>query len=177
MQPNPSALVKMSDTTLTSEQQLEIAKVWPNSILSHPGPIGATSIGPITMAMNNFDTAEARPTPKQIEQLQQMKQAIKYDDGKVDWTLVPFEALEDMARVLQFGARKYAAWNWTEGGGFKWTRIVGSCLRHIFAFLRGEDVDPESGISHISHAQCNLLFLAYYIRNKEKFNKDDRNVK
>lgn len=104
-------------------------------------------------------------------------QAIKFDDGKVDWSLVPFEALEGMVKVLEFGAKKYAAWNWTEGGGFKWTRLVGSCLRHLFAWARGQDNDPESGLSHIYHAQCNLLFLAYYIGNKEKFNKDDRNVR
>lgn len=106
-----------------------------------------------------------------------VKEAIKFDDGKVDWTLVPFEALEGMVKVLEFGAKKYAAWNWTEGGGFKWTRLVGSCLRHLFAWARGQDNDPESGLSHIYHAQCNLLFLAYYIGNKEKFSKDDRNVR
>lgn len=104
-------------------------------------------------------------------------EAIKFDAGKPDWSLVPFEALEGMAQVLTFGSQKYAAWNWTEGAGFKWTRLVSSCLRHLFAFARGEDNDPESGLSHISHAQCNLLFLAYYIRNKDKMNKDDRNVR
>ncbi len=104
-------------------------------------------------------------------------EAIKFDEGKPDWSLVPFEALEDMAKVLTFGSKKYSAWNWSENGGFKWTRLIASCLRHLFAFMRGEDKDPESGISHISHAQCNLLFLAYYIRNKEKFNKDDRNAR
>lgn len=104
-------------------------------------------------------------------------EAIKFDDGKADWTLVPFEALEGMVKVLEFGAKKYAAWNWTEGGGFKWTRLIGSCLRHLFAWARGQDLDPESGLSHIYHAQCNLLFLAYYVGNKEKFNKDDRNVR
>ena len=105
------------------------------------------------------------------------KNAVKHDDGKTDWSLVPFEALEGMADVLSFGAKKYASWNWTEGGGFSYTRVLRSCLRHIFAFMRGEDNDPESGLSHISHAQCNLLFLAYYIRDKKKFNKDDRNVR
>ena len=105
------------------------------------------------------------------------KSAIKYDDGKTDWSLVPFEALEGMADVLAFGAKKYASWNWTDGGGFSYSRVLRSCLRHIFAFMRGEDNDPESGLSHISHAQCNLLFLAYYIRDKKKFSKDDRNVR
>lgn len=109
--------------------------------------------------------------------MQPPKTAIRYDDGKINWSLVPFEALEGMAEVLTFGAKKYASWNWTEGGGFSYIRVINSCLRHLFAFMRGEDKDPESGLSHISHAQCNLLFLAYYIRDKKKFNKDDRNVR
>ena len=104
-------------------------------------------------------------------------EAVKHDSGKTDWSLVPFEALEEMANVLTFGAKKYASWNWTEGGGFSYSRVLRSCLRHLFAFMRGEDLDPESGLSHIAHAQCNLLFLAYYIRDKKKFNKDDRNVR
>lgn len=100
--------------------------------------------------------------------------ATKFDQGKPDWSLVPFEALEGMVKVLEFGAKKYSRNNWKKGGGFLYTRVLGSCFRHLFAFLRGEDVDPESGLSHIYHAQCNLLFLAYYLTNEKEFNKDDR---
>lgn len=103
--------------------------------------------------------------------------AVKHDSGKPDWSLVPFESLEGMVKVLGFGAAKYSEWNWTDGGGFKWMRVMASCLRHLFAWSRGQDNDPESGLSHIYHAQCNLLFLAHYVGNKEKFNKDDRNVR
>lgn len=102
------------------------------------------------------------------------KEAIKNDSGKPDWTLVPFQSLEGMVQVLEFGAKKYAAYNWTKGGGFSWVRVTASCFRHLFAWLAGQDNDPESGLNHIYHAQCNLLFLAHYIRNKELYNKDDR---
>jgi hypothetical protein len=132
----------------------------------------------------SFDNATVIMTPTLRKQLDDSiaaaklkTEAVKFDDGKVDWTLVPFEALEGMVQVLEFGAKKYDRWNWTTGGGFKWTRVLASCLRHLFAFMRGEDNDPESGLSHISHCQCNLLFLAYYIRNKDKMTKDDRNVR
>lgn len=103
--------------------------------------------------------------------------AVKYDDNKPDWSLVPFESLEGMVKVLEFGAKKYDGWNWTNGGGFPYTRVLRSCLRHIFSYMRGEDNDPESGLSHIHHAMCNLLFISHYIGNKEKFNKDDRHVR
>lgn len=129
-------------------------------------------------AAMTYDTPDPSYDQSNNKQLMdKMKtEAVKADAGKVDWSLVPFEALEGMARVLTFGAKKYDSWNWTTNGGFQWMRVMSSCLRHLFAFMRGEDNDPESGLSHISHAQCNLLFLAYYIRNKEKFNKDNRNV-
>jgi len=103
--------------------------------------------------------------------------AVKYDDNKTDWSLVPFESLEGMVRVLEFGAKKYDNWNWANDGGFSYTRVLRSCLRHIFSYMRGEDNDPESGLSHIHHAMCNLLFISHYIGNKEKFNKDDRHVR
>lgn len=100
--------------------------------------------------------------------------ATRFDDGKVDWSLVPFEALEGMVKVLEFGAKKYSRGNWKSGNGFSYLRVLNSCFRHLFSYLRGEDLDPESGLSHIHHAQCNLLFIAYYLTNKTKYNKDDR---
>ena len=115
---------------------------------------------------------DAWPTSQNIT-----KEAVKHDDGKADWSLVPFESLEGMVKVLEFGAQKYAGWNWTTNGGFPYMRVMRSCLRHLFAWSRGEDKDPESGLSHIHHAMCNLLFISHYIGNKEKYNKDDRQVR
>lgn len=114
-----------------------------------------------------------QPTGKTLLDLMSTE-AVKKDDGKPDWSLVPFEALEGMVRVLEFGAKKYARNNWQTNGGFSYRRVLTACTRHLFAYMRGEDNDPESGLSHISHAQCNLLFLGYYLTNKAIFNKDDR---
>lgn len=102
--------------------------------------------------------------------------AVKHDDGKADWSLMPFEAIEEINKVLEFGAKKYAAHNWKQGGGFKYTRILNSLLRHIFAFMRGEDKDPESGLSHMAHAGCNIIFILYYLKYKEKYSNDDRQI-
>jgi len=103
--------------------------------------------------------------------------AVKFDEGKRDWSLLPYDSIEEIAKVLEFGKIKYAAWNWTEGGGFKYTRVFNASMRHLLAFMRGEDKDPDSGLSHIAHLGCNVLFLLHFILNKEKYNTcDDRRV-
>jgi len=126
--------------------------------------------------MNNFDkdTFEfwknsQQPFPPPGDDV-----AIRYDQGKTDWSLMPFEAVEEINRVLEFGAKKYAAHNWKTGDGFKYTRVLNSLLRHIFAWSRGEDRDPESGLSHLAHAGCNVIFLLYYSKYKDRYNNDDR---
>lgn len=93
--------------------------------------------------------------------------ATRYDEGKTDWSLMPFDAVEEINKVLEFGAKKYAPNNWKKG--FPVSRVLNSCLRHLFSFLRGERVDPESGLSHIAHAACNLLFILYFLKYKEKY--------
>jgi hypothetical protein len=97
---------------------------------------------------------------------------VKFDSKKIGVWMLPVDPLEDIARVLDFGAQKYAAYNWT--GGISYSRIYGSLLRHLWAWWKGEDLDPESGLSHLSHAGCNILFLLQYARSRKEF--DDRPV-
>ena len=93
------------------------------------------------------------------------------DKEKLRWDLVPSDALESVVRVLTAGARKYEARNWEKG--MNWSRCFASMMRHTWAWWRGEDLDPESGISHMSHVACNALFLcAYEQRGMKIF--DDR---
>ena len=75
-------------------------------------------------------------------------------------SLLPTKATLKVARVLSFGAKKYGDHNWLQG--MRWTRLSSACLRHLFAWIGGEDKDPESGISHLAHAACNLLMLLEY---------------
>lgn len=113
------------------------------------------------------------PEPK----LEQPKEALRFDQGKTNWSLMPFEAVEEINKVLEFGANKYAEWNFVKDGGMNHSRILNSCLRHIFSYMRGEDCDRESGLSHLAHAGCNILFLLYYKKYPEVFTKDDRHVR
>lgn len=57
--------------------------------------------------------------------------------------------------------------------GMPVSAVSESLLRHMFAFLGGEDKDPESGIDHLGHIMSNAMFLSYIMREKSQY--DDRN--
>ena len=84
----------------------------------------------------------------------------KKDEGKPAMSLLPFEALKEVARILTFGAIKYEAHNWRKG--MKWSRIESAMLRHYERYASGENIDPESGLLHTAHLACNALFLLSY---------------
>jgi hypothetical protein len=92
--------------------------------------------------------------------------AIKFDSEKPRMDLLPTVALEEIAKVLTFGAVKYSSWNWAQG--LKWSRLLGAACRHLFAYMRGEDKDKETGLSHLAHLGCCVVFLLWH----EKFRKD-----
>lgn len=97
--------------------------------------------------------------------------ADRFNTGKRQWSMVDFKSIEPMVEVLEYGAKKYSKDNWKRG--LPVLEICESLLRHVFAFMDGEDLDSESGLSHLGHIQCNAMFLAYVLREKkEEF--DDR---
>jgi len=96
--------------------------------------------------------------------------ANKNDAGKPDLTLLPRSALEGVARVRAHGNKKYGRDNWR--GGMEWTRLLAAAFRHMYAWLEGENRDPESGESVLDHAICSLMFLSAY--EKQGLGTDDR---
>jgi hypothetical protein len=96
--------------------------------------------------------------------------AVKADVGKVRVDLLPVHPLTEIARVLTFGATKYDERNWEKG--FDWSRIYGAALRHLLAWWDGEDLDPETSMSHLAHAATCVMFLLEY--EKTKAGVDDR---
>jgi hypothetical protein len=99
-----------------------------------------------------------------------MSEGRKDDAGKLPYQLLPSDAVEDILRVLRFGAEKYAERNWEKG--MAWSRPFAAMMRHMWAWWRGEKADPETGISHLAHAGCCVLFLLSY--ELRKIGADDR---
>jgi len=89
------------------------------------------------------------------------------------WALLPSEALEEIARVYDFGAQKYAAHNWRKG--YEWSKSFSACMRHMWAWWRGEDLDPESGLSHLGHAGFHVLTMLTFWLERGRYGVfDDR---
>ena len=95
----------------------------------------------------------------------------KHDSEKVQLELLSSSWINGVGKVLTFGAKKYAAHNWRKGIAL--SRLLGACLRHVFAFLGGQDNDPETGLSHLLHASCCLQF-AFELYERIPENVDDR---
>ena len=101
-----------------------------------------------------------------------MSNGTRHNQGKapISMVLEARHALEGCAQVLAFGADKYDRGNWRKG--LKHTEIADSMIRHLSAYLAGEDVDPESGLPHVDHVLCNAIFLSETTRTHPKL--DDR---
>jgi len=82
---------------------------------------------------------------------------VKYDGEKPKMHLLPPKATLEVAKVLTFGANKYDEENWRKLDNLQ-SRYTSGALRHIFAHIDNETLDPESGLSHLAHAICCLLF-------------------
>jgi hypothetical protein len=100
------------------------------------------------------------------------KAGVKYDKDKLRYDLVPAYPMEQLAEVYTFGARKYSEWNWVKG--IKYSRLIAALFRHFWAFVRGEDIDPESGLPHLAHALWNITSLLYF--SKYRPDLDDRQL-
>jgi hypothetical protein len=99
-----------------------------------------------------------------------VSEAIKSDKDKNRLDLWPAGPYEEIGWALTHGATKYGDYNWAKG--MKWSRLYAAALRHLIAWWRGENKDPESGLSHLAHAACCLIFLLQLEKTKQQF--DDR---
>ncbi len=87
-----------------------------------------------------------------------MTDGMKLDSSKPMYNLLPAKAIDEMAKVMTFGAMKYAPNNWqlVEDG---LERYRAALLRHSFAMQAGEVLDSESGLHHAAHAMCCAAFI------------------
>ena len=102
------------------------------------------------------------------EQLE--KEGVKYDGGKLRYDLLPADSLKELVKVYTMGAEKYTDHNWRKG--LKWSRVFGALMRHAWSWFMGEDLDPESGLNHMTHAAWNCFTLVSFAATHPEL--DDR---
>lgn len=95
---------------------------------------------------------------------------VKFDSGKAKLSMIPRPSLEAIAEVFQYGANKYGKNNYRKG--MQYSRLIDAAMRHLVAFADREDVDSESGLSHLAHCATNLCMLIEY--TKKGLGEDDR---
>lgn len=103
--------------------------------------------------------------------------SLKYDSNKAPLDLIPLEPLLMVADVLAFGVNKYGRDNWRMHNVPEFSRLYASILRHLMSWNDGEDIDPESQLSHLAHASTQLMFLMYHtIHNSSKDNRFSKGI-
>lgn len=98
---------------------------------------------------------EVKLKRQNVEEVQK-DQKHKLDEGKVEYRLIPVQALRSVAEVLTFGAVKYSPHSWRKVETY---RLLDAAYRHLESVRGGELVDGESGLPHLAHAITNLIFI------------------
>lgn len=95
----------------------------------------------------------------------------KFDSGKLRWDLLPFDIIEGVVEILTHGAEKYDPNNWQK---VETNRHFAAGMRHISSYKQGDLLDKDSGLPHLYHALCDLMFVAWQEKHKPIPEKDDR---
>lgn len=82
----------------------------------------------------------------------------KDDAGKLRYDLLPVAPLRAVVGVLTHGAARYGADNWRAVPDAP-RRYYAAAMRHLEAWRAGDELDPDSGLPHLAHAACSVLFL------------------
>jgi len=99
-------------------------------------------------------------------QVKVVTEFMKFDKGKLRYSLIPPEAMRALAEVLTYGAKKYKPNNWQQVNDT--SRYVDALYRHLEAWRSDEKVDEESGLPHLAHALTNIAFLIYFETDKSQ---------
>lgn len=86
------------------------------------------------------------------------EEILKFDEGKPDWAVIPFDALEKIVCAFEYGVKKYKR-PFAYRAGIPYMRLWASAIRHLVAWRMGEDKASDSGVDHLAHACANILMI------------------
>lgn len=94
-------------------------------------------------------------------------EGLKRNEHKTMLTLVPPEFIEEQAKVFEYGLQKYERNSWRNFTPEQATSCLpDAALRHLYAWMKGEIFDPDSGLPHLQSAAWNILVTDFHTRVK-----------
>ena len=105
------------------------------------------------------------PDGKSEELAHGVEQKAKADNGKLKLSLVPVQIIKDIAKVREYGCKKYKdPDNWKR---VELRRYIDAFYRHWLAFIENPlSSDEESGLPHYIHCACNMAFICELMKEK-----------
>lgn len=101
------------------------------------------------------------------------KQAMRFNNNKIDLTYLPPNACKEWAKVFMGGAEKYERDNWKKMWGEDTIQVcMASLLRHVMAIQSGELIDPELGTAHAGNIMWNAAVIIEYMTQQGIINPD-----
>lgn len=147
-------------------------------------PVPSSRDNKVAWGENNGGDVNYRPLEMTVDNLQKAaqkimestrdKKALTHDDGKLQLATLPPAGLRGVAAVQLYGHKKYGDF-YNYRLGMEHSRQISCALRHLLAHMDGETNDPESGLPHLAHATCRIMFLMQNVADKKDI--DDRYVK
>jgi Domain of unknown function (DUF5664) len=78
--------------------------------------------------------------------------------AKVPFSTVSGQVMMEVGLAMMEGARKYGRANY-RAAGVRASVYYDACMRHMMKWWEGEDIDRDSGISHVTKAIASLMVL------------------
>lgn len=98
------------------------------------------------------------------KEVKKEERAVRHNEGKPRWALLPYEQLEEVVRVLEYGSKEYGDFNWQKPMNV--TEIWESAHRHMVELHKGNLLDKGTGRAHAAHIITNMLFYLYHTKEK-----------
>jgi len=110
------------------------------------------------------------------------KEGMKFDDNKLQWHLLPMDAIEEEIKVLMVGVEKYLPNNWQKvPDGI--IRYINASFRHLSEIVKMlnedktlEDIsemkDPDTGLHPLAHIACDIHFALSLLSKYNSFDDE-----
>lgn len=129
----------------------------------------------LTAPVDEFEESESiNLVVKEPQTTQNDGESKRYNAGKIQTREIDPNFILALGEVLTKSRVKYEHYNWQKPT--KFSTPYESLMRHLLAFQSGEDIDKETGCSHLAHCATNIMFLMYHDRENKEY-ADDRGFK